>query len=148
MQVYLSGPITGCSYRGATDWRTALTETLHLSGHRVLNPMRGKDYLLGCRKLSPLGEPDHELSTVHAIVSRDSNDVLRCDVMLVNFLGATQVSIGSVFELAWGWLQHKYVIVVMEAENPHRHGFVEQCASIVTDSLDEALHYLEVFAEV
>jgi len=34
-------------------------------------------------------------------VGRDRFDVQTCDLLLVNLLGATSVSIGTMFELAW-----------------------------------------------
>ena len=119
---------------------------MHKRGHTVLDPMRGKDFLVHTKKMSPFGNPHHAVSTGHAIVGRDSNDCAACHVMIVNLLGAETVSIGTVMEIAWGWMLRKYVLVVMEKENPHRHAFVEQCASVVVPSIDEALRLLDIFA--
>jgi nucleoside 2-deoxyribosyltransferase len=145
MYVYLAGPVAGCSYAEATDWRRDVADVLEDVGYTVLSPMRGKDFLKGCPALSPLCEPDFLLSSPHAVVARDANDVARCDVMLVNLLGAESVSIGSMMEMAWAWWLRKYIIVVMGPENPHQHGFVRQCASLVVESMADAYHYLRVF---
>lgn len=41
-RVYLSGPITGCTYKGATEWRTQVRLELEDAGYMVLDPLRGK----------------------------------------------------------------------------------------------------------
>ena len=146
MLVYLSGPITGCTYKECTDWRKGLTDELHKHGHIALDPMRGKDFLLHARKLSAYGDAHHVMSTGHAIVARDSNDCAACHAMIVNLLEAETVSIGTVMEIAWGWMLRKYIIVVMGEKNPHRHAFIEQCASAVVPTLDEALQFLDIYA--
>ncbi len=43
--VYLSGPITGCSYGGATDWRGYVKSQLKKYNIPSLSPLRAKDYL-------------------------------------------------------------------------------------------------------
>jgi hypothetical protein len=147
MLVYLSGPITGCSFEGCTDWRKELANRLHERGHTVLDPMRGKDFLAHTKKpMSPFGSPHHAVSTSHAIIGRDSNDCAACHVMIVNLVGAKTVSIGTVMEIAWGWMLRKYILVVMEKENPHRHAFVEQAASVIVPTMDEALRLLDIFS--
>lgn len=137
MNLYLVGPITGQSYRGAVDWRNAAAPRLELLGYRVYSPMRGKEHLLRIRKLRPYGY-DQPASTDKAIMRRDMADLERADAVLANLLGADRVSIGSMFELAWAYLLRKYVVVVMEKDNLHRHAFVEQAASVVVEGMDEA----------
>jgi hypothetical protein len=66
-------------------------------------------------------------------------DVMRCDAILVNFLGATKVSIGSVLEIAWADAWRKPIIIVMEKENIHSHAMIREMAGFITSSLDEAI---------
>ena len=143
--VYLAGPISGLSYDEAVERRRAAARRLAELGHVTVSPMRGKEHLRRVRKLRPEGYR-HPASTAHAIVERDSWDVKRCDVLLADLTGARIVSIGTVAEIAWGWLLHKYVIVVMEQENVHRHAFIEQCASLVCETTDEAVEAIAVLA--
>jgi hypothetical protein len=48
-------------------------------------------------------------------------------------------------ELAWAWWLRKYIVVAMEPTNPHQHGFVRECASIICDRLDDAYYYVAQF---
>jgi hypothetical protein len=84
----LAGPITGCSYEGATDWREYAGKRLapEISG---LSPMRGKEYLLHLQSISGTGEEYAHfgvLSLPRGIMTRDRFDCTRCDVLLVNLL--------------------------------------------------------------
>jgi len=143
---YLCGPMTGLTFEQADEWRQRVRE--ELAGKcECLSPLRGKTGVLRKRaRFNPEGEPTL-LCHPHEILARDSNDVKSCDIVLANFLGATEVSIGSIMEVAWGWLLGKYVVVIMEKDNPHRHGFIEECASVVVEDLDLALFCVGSFVE-
>ncbi len=136
--VYLAGPIRGCSYRGATDWREYVKSKLPAGVH-ALSPMRGKDFLRRAKKIRD-AYPEHPMSGDSAIVGRDRNDVIRSDVVLCSLQGAEEVSLGTSVELGWADLLRKPVVLVMEDKrNPHDHPFVRSLASFVTDELDEAI---------
>lgn len=50
----------------------------------------------------------------------DYLDMCRSAALLVNMLGAPELSAGTVMELAWGWHLRKPVVVIMEPDgNPH-----------------------------
>lgn len=146
LYVYLCGPITGLSYREATERREMWAARIRELGHIPLSPMRGKQHLLRRRSLSAMGYEDSTISNARSIVARDSWDVLRSDILLVDFLEAEQVSIGSVFEIAWGYLQHKLIIVIMPKGNVHEHAFIEQAAAYIVESDEQALEVLEYAA--
>jgi nucleoside 2-deoxyribosyltransferase len=145
LNLYLAGPITGCTYRGATGWRHKLAEEAQALGFNVYSPMRGKEDLKSVKRLRSHGY-DSPMSTDKAIIRRDRFDVLRADVVLANLSGATIISVGTIFELAWAYDHGKYVIIVMENNNIHSHAFVEQSASAVVETLDDALTVLGVLA--
>ena len=145
MNLYLAGPITGCTYKGATNWRHSFGARAAELGYNAYSPMRGKEDLKKIRRLRPHGY-DSPMSTDQAIVRRDSFDVRRADVVLANLVGAEIVSIGTMFELAWAYALGKYVIIVIEDKNIHGHAFVEQSASAIVESLDDAFKVLEVLA--
>lgn len=138
---YLCGPITGLSTQEARmGWRAHVSRELGACGVQCLSPLRHYDHLMHVQKLSELGNPQHVLTTPQGILARDKFDVLRSDLLFVNFLGAERVSIGSIYEIAWSHLHHKPVLICMEEDvNPHDHAFVRQTAAFVCGSLDEGV---------
>ena len=69
--LYLAGPITGCNYEEATDWRKKFASILgHGNEIRCLSPMRGKEHLKNEVLLG--SNYDHPLSRSKGIVTRDS----------------------------------------------------------------------------
>lgn len=135
--VYLCGPITGLSYKGTTDWRKYVAR--HLAADIVpLSPMRGKAYLKKEKDIAHSYDKS-PLSTAKAITTRDRNDVMNCDVMLVNFLGAKVVSVGSVVEFGWADAFRKPVVLVSEKDNIHRHPITDEIVGFHVDNLDEGI---------
>ena len=104
-RVYLSGPIAGLSYDGATGWRETVAEYLSAFGIVALDPMRSKTYLKNIPKLSAQSlVPGEVMSTARGITTRDRFDCLRADVMLVNLTQVhllTSPSLGTVMEMGW-----------------------------------------------
>ena len=98
MRVYLCGPMTGCTYAAASEWRDEAKFWLNRHGITALNPM-SRDYR------------DDPLSHLPALVEEDKIDIELCDVLLVNF---TDKSIGTSMEIMYGWDHGKRVIVVSE----------------------------------
>lgn len=167
-KVYLSGPITGLTYSDSISWTDYARKSLAVSyidndtgflvpykdrhpnnidvdtGIEGYRPLRGKEHLDTNKVLSASLHGKHGLATNKAIVSRDSYDVLSCDVMLVNLLGAKEKSIGTVSEIAWAWLSRKPIVLVMEdSGNCHEHGFIlEMCGHQTTD-LDEGINIVK-----
>jgi nucleoside 2-deoxyribosyltransferase len=140
--LYLAGPIAGLSYRESTTWRRIVARKLE-QDVIPLSPMRGKEYLDGNPSIK--GDYDaahrkHVLSTQAAITARDRNDVLlRSDAVLVNFLGAEKISLGTVIEVGWADAARKPIILVIEPEgNVHDYLMIRQAAGFRTDCLEEA----------
>ena len=135
--VYLAGPITGCDYKGATNWRLYAKQKLAEAGIIGVDPMRAKDYLaheacLGNNYSTPLSCP-------RGIMTRDHWDCLRCDLILVNFNDAVKISIGTVMEIAWAWDHNIPVICVMQEGNPHDHAMITEAIGFRAYDLDEGL---------
>ena len=103
-----------------------------------LSPLRAKDYLTKETNISDSYE-NFPLSTEKAITTRDRFDVMNCDMLLVNFLGAKKVSIGSVIELGWADAFRKPIVLVMEPDNIHKHAIVNEICGFKTQSLDEGI---------
>lgn len=148
--VYLAGPISGLDYDGATEWRERAAAELALAGIKGLSPMRAKEYLRGayddaggfsatCAEygaLSPLSGP-------RGIMTRDRFDATRCDVLLVNLLGAGRISIGTAMEIAWADLCRTPIVAAMEEGNVHDHAMINEALGYRCATLDEALHVVK-----
>lgn len=142
--VYLAGPISGLSYADARQgWREAFAAMLppHIF---AVSPMRGKDFLKGRRKIKGVsGAYDmHPLATDRGIVTRDENDVRQCDAMVVNFLGADSVSIGTCCEIGMARILRKPVVLIMEPKNVHNHPFITEFSGYQADTLEDAAHII------
>lgn len=121
--VYLAGPITRCTREEAEAWRRLASQSLALRGIDTISPLRPRPYLAG-----PLTDQD--------IVARDTSDIRRADALLVNLLDATQVSIGTVMEIALAWEQRKPVVLVMEPDgNCHDHPFLRVMVTVQVPTL-------------
>jgi nucleoside 2-deoxyribosyltransferase len=147
MKVYLAGPITGLDYKGATDWRAYAKQSLQDLGILALSPMRGKEYLAHVTKFTADGDeyrPFSVMSSNRGITTRDRWDATTCDVLLVNFLGARQVSIGTVMEIAWADAHRIPIVCCMEPEgNPHEHGMITEVIGFRCVTLDEGIHVIK-----
>jgi nucleoside 2-deoxyribosyltransferase len=157
-RVYLAGPITGCTYEGATDWREAFkAKVSEMSNGRIecLSPMRGKrEYLQHVAAIEDnYGDIDF-MASGQAITTRDRFDCKRSDAVIFNFLGAARVSIGTCIELGWADDGIKPCILVMEKpavdlsvspqferkvdRNLHEHSMVRYVTNLHVDNLDDA----------
>ncbi|UQN10311.1 nucleoside 2-deoxyribosyltransferase domain-containing protein [Deinococcus sp. QL22] len=141
---YLAGPIAGCSYAGATDWRLAAQSDLARLGITAYSPLRCKTHLSGVAVLDSGHNPEHPLCSPQAIFARDRFDVERVDALFVNLLGATHVSIGTVMEIAWAHVWRKPVVVVMEPSgNVHDgHAMLMQCWGFRAETVETGLELL------
>lgn len=118
---YLAGPIAGCTYAEATDWRFYVRQMLPAQ-IECFSPMRGKDFLSGEAPITAFSYEEQAITSAHGIMGRDHYDVRTADAVLMNLLGANRVSIGSVIEAAWCFAYRVPLIVVMEPTgNVHDH---------------------------
>lgn len=136
---YLAGPISGLTLEQASEWRE-FARSRFPEWLKGVSPLRGKSYLkeiVGSGTLK-----DHYtnkiLSTPRGITVRDRYDATHCDAMLVNFLGSSRISIGTVMEIAWADANRIPVVVCMEKDNPHYHSMICECV-LTTDNLNEGI---------
>jgi nucleoside 2-deoxyribosyltransferase len=144
--VYLAGPISGLKYDGATEWRIGFAGALAEVGIKGLSPMRAKEYLRDQYDASggfsaTCVEYGHLscLSGPRGIMTRDRFDATRCDVLLVNLLGAERVSIGTMMEVAWADLKRTPIVCIMEPGNIHEHAMLNEAIGFRCTTLEEAL---------
>ncbi|KPK54153.1 MAG: hypothetical protein AMS22_06220, partial [Thiotrichales bacterium SG8_50] len=99
------------------------------------------DYLAAEECIS--NDYDTVLSCSRGIMTRDRFDCTRCDLLVVNFLGATKVSIGTVMEIAWADLKRIPIIVISEDDNIHNHGMISEATGFRVESVETALTVAE-----
>lgn len=147
MLVYACGPIGGLSFDEASDWRDELKMILAIQcpEGRVLSPLRGREELRKIEKLQVrtggyfTGKP---ICTPRGAALRDELDVRRADIIFANLLGAKQISIGSVAEIGMARALGKVTIILMEADNIHRHFLLEEWSGYVIASWEEGVELL------
>ena len=88
--------------------------------------------------------PFSVMSSNRGIMTRDRWDAHRCGVLLVNLLGATRVSVGTMIEIGWADSVRTPIVGVMEPEgNPHEHGMVLEALGYRVPNMNEALHIIK-----
>lgn len=161
--VYLSGPIAGQTYDEARyGWRATFAAGME-EGIKVLSPMRHEGHLAEVHgQLKAAEQLDHFFSGSRIIMEKDALDIKRCDIVVVNLLGATKVSIGTVAEIGMAQASGKTIILIMEdpgttvhriynegcsewpiesmGSNVHEHPFVTVPAALRLNNLDEAIY--------
>lgn len=136
--LYMTGPIGGCTYDKATEWRDDFTQMLAgYAGVKCLSPMRGKDYLVNDMSIDSV-EYSTPSSCPKGVYTRDRWDSMRCDLMVANLLDAKKVSIGTIIE--WGWANSRGtpIIMVMEDDNIHNHILIKGAPGFRVKTLEEA----------
>lgn len=137
--VYLAGPISGLTYREARfGWRQEVASRLD-PGITVLSPMRHEGHLSEVQGALKKDYPDHFFSKSKVIFQKDVLDIKRADVVLVNFLGVTDVSKGSLVEIGMAYAWDKFIIVLIDEGGIYDHPFVTEPASAVLHNLDDAI---------
>jgi len=147
--VYAAGPITGTTYEECTEWRKMLAAFLP-PDVRVLSPLRAKTYL---RDEKVIGDhyTEHIMSTQRGITVRDRWDTICADCLVVNLLGASRVSIGTMIELGWADrdANRKPIIGIMEDEgNLHDHSMVREILSYRVKTVREAAYVVRALFNI
>lgn len=137
--MYLAGPISGCTFGGCTSWREYVSNELGEEAILCASPLRNKEFLKQKGELMGSYE-ESPLSTARGIFTRDRFDVSRCDLLFVNFLGTTRVSIGTVMEITWANAWGKPIVLVMEKTgNVHAHPMLDETIGYHVEDLDTGI---------
>lgn len=148
---YLAGAIAGRDFGDATDWRHQAQHLLAARGIETLNPMRAKQ-VLGSQNGGRISTDFRDYAangpffTSRGIMTRDFNDVKRCDALLVNLFGLEEKSSGTIMELGWAYAFQKPAIVVIEQfGNPHdNHPMLHEAMPFRVTTLDGAIDAVAV----
>lgn len=149
--VYLAGAIAGMNYGAATDWRIGAKAWLNQRGIECLDPMRAKSSL-GSKNEGRISTDFHDYErmgaffTSQGIMTRDFNDVKRCDALLVNLTGLQKPSLGTIMELAWAYaLQKPAVVAIERTGNPHdNHPMIAAAMPFRVETIDEAIDAIAI----
>ena len=142
MKIYTVGSISGLTKEQVEEYFTGTKRFLESLGYTVFNPMSGKGQLR-VDKIYRAKDYRHPVATNRAIIGRDRWMVGQADIIYANFANSQMASIGSMFELAWGYELRKHIIAVVPKENIHQHAFVLQACDIIFETEAEAIEYLK-----
>lgn len=147
--VYLAGPIAGLSYDDARHgWRGEAAAILKRYEIGVLSPMRGKDALRDIGSLDNVAaifEMDPVFTSPASVMSRDENDIRRCDAVLL-WLPRDAVSrtpfIGTGMEIGMAHVLRKPMVAVVDGDletHPHAaHPMTQIAIGRFTNDLEHA----------
>lgn len=139
-KVYLAGAISGLAFDDAQDWRAYVRGALEPTGIDAYSPLRQKHFLENVGPIDPNGSYGvWPLSTDRGIMTRDHFDCQSSDLIFVNLLGATRVSIGTVMEIAWAFAYRKPLVMAMEDGNLHDHPMIREAIGYRVPTLDHAI---------
>ncbi len=135
-RAYLAGKMSGLSYDTCMDWRNDLAKLL-VPAFEILSPMRGQDPASFAEACAGACNSSFEMT-------RDLNDIERCDVMIARFARGESVSFGTGVELGTCIPLRKPVVFVFEEGDwLLGHPFVQAFPrGIITHSLEDAAYYL------
>lgn len=117
IKVYLAGPIAGCDYAGANDWRAYFSDMLAAEGPFVgVSPLRCEP-LIGERY--NMQYDDKRFGTPEAIQAKNFEDVKRCDITVAyipqNITDEVGVpSLGTIAETQWAFALRKPRILISD----------------------------------
>lgn len=146
-KIYLAGPITGCDYETATDWRDWFVNEL-ADVAACFSPLRGKGYLSQEREISK-SYGEHVMSTAKGITVRDRWDVRTAQLMIANFLNTDRVSVGTCVEFGWADAFGVPVITIIEkdGDNDHNHPILDEITGWRVHTFEEAAHIAQVMLD-
>ena len=151
-KVYLAGPIGGCTYDEAQDWRRTISDLLYSKSDGAIHgysPLRGKGALKSIGPLSTAAYPFYSpLATSKAILTRDFNDCRTADLIIANLLphdgyfdgrGAPP-SLGTIMEIGFAYALQVPILAIHDCiDNPvATHAMIESAVGFWATSLDEA----------
>ena len=132
---YLAGPVRGLTFRGANQWRVEFAAAVHPIV--CINPLRGRE-VYGDDETIQTNYTGLD-TNANAVIRRDTYDVLNCDIVIANLLGAYEVSIGTMIELGIAHQAGIPIGVIIEPfGNPHEHAWFDVLAMFRTPDLDLA----------
>ena len=148
-KVYLAGYISGKKIKECIEWRKKVRQYYdHWKGKESypitwLDPLNGKHFGTITEDGLKSDIPNS------ALVHRDYKSVKIADLIVANLntFGDTRPLTGTIYELAWAWIEHKSVIIITDELIYKEHPFIKATASIIVPTVEEMLEkkYINYF---
>lgn len=139
-KIYLCGYISGEKIQECSDWRKQIRDYFYKNPkwHNkicFLDPLCGKDL-----KSISLDGNKSEIPG-RAFMLRDYHGVKEANLIIANLdvFGGKRPLIGSLYELAWAFQDHKPVIVIGTDKHYIDHPFVQETAVLIVPTVEELL---------
>lgn len=138
-QIYLAGPITGCTFDEATSWRDEFIKALNQPKIQCFSPMRAKTFLAEKGKIEGSFD-DYLFGSSRNIMARDHNDCTKADCVVFNLFDNKIVSIGTIMELAWCYTHRIPTVVIIGKDDKvyGKHPMVLQAIDFRVETVEEA----------
>lgn len=146
--IYLGGPMSGLKWRDALEWRNKVEEELCYQW-RLISPVKQQLGQNLDELITVQTQNDNELLLHHTatgVTSQDEFYIDQSDWLLCYFLNAPKVSIGTMWEMGYGWGKGKKILSVLEPNSIHDHPFVRRRSHVFTPSLTEAIQFFKAIA--
>lgn len=124
--VYLAGPIEGCTEEERNSWRNDIKNSLLLSD---------------ITSFSPDDAQIENRADEHEIFHKDLFQIRQCDIVLVNLEHMNKKSFGTPFEMGYAYAMNKLIVVVAREDQLY-HPFVTMGSVFFTD-LAEAREFIK-----
>jgi len=137
MVIYLAGYIQGSKIEECASWRKKVREHYEMRElyYVFLDP-------LSCKNFATI-TPDGLKSDTppHAIVHRDRMSIEECDLIVANMdrFGESRSMVGTICELAWGFMLKKPIIMITTETQYKDHPFLSYFVSACYDTVDDML---------
>jgi nucleoside 2-deoxyribosyltransferase len=111
INIYLAGPITGCTNGEANDWRTYMQAKLEEIGMVGVSPLRCEP-IVGDRYAPEYD--DNKFGHPQVIAAKNKEDVRRCDLTFAYLPEEHPASVGTLQEIGWAAGMGKPIILVTD----------------------------------
>lgn len=135
--VYLGGKIGGRTYWECAGERARAKQALEERGIKVINPLRGKDYLEG-KTISRFEKPGG--MDIAEIIARDKYDLKRSDLLLI--LTGDEVSDGTWLEFGYAKYKLEIPVVMIAPTRIGQYGWSNHEADYIAFNLTAAVDWI------
>lgn len=135
--VYLGGRLENRTYEECLAERNKARELLEERGIKVIDPLRGKEYLAG-KTLSRNEKPGG--MDIAEIIARDKYDLKRSDLLLI--LTGDDVSDGTWLEFGYARYKLDIPVVMVAPSRIGKHGWSNYEATYIARDLNHAVNWI------
>lgn len=135
--VYLGGKLGDRTYEECIAERNKAKKLLEEHGITVIDPLRGKEYLVG-KTISRYEKPGG--MEISEIIVRDKYNLKRSDLLLI--LTGDEVSDGTWLEFGYAKYKLDLPVVMVAPTRVGQHGWSNYEADYIARSLEEAVNWI------